>query len=224
MPCQHNRNIRKAVLRDYSRNESKGKLAAKYHVNSASVVAWAKAAGVGKGTYISDDELDKRLDKWAEEEREKVRQLHEPGSKKFLTGMLRVDKLYGKETDPVEPGPVNPKAGGTTLAAMLAENNGMTAADFQKFVEARFEQIAAQLQTETSIEGQVNCVVAGNLLTSLAGAAAAPLTISTWADMEKCVKLLRLTLGMDAEGKTSSNGPNLAALNQPVKGRVVDTK
>jgi hypothetical protein len=53
--------------------------------------------------------------------------------------------------------------------------------------------------------------------------------ITTWADFERAVKLLRLTLNMDENKGVASNGADLAVLNQAAqfdkksrRGKVVD--
>jgi len=195
-------NVRRAAMDLFSEGVTPYKIHTRYQVDPATIRGWAKQMGIIHGSKLSPPELDAIFEEWSAKQRDRGPRV--PGSavsermdrqrKAHTAGPEKVLSLYKDLGDP------------DTYKEALNEH---------------YHHLAERLDRETSMEGQVSAMSASMLIASLRGAIDAPPPIATWADMERCIKLLRLTLGMDDKKGAGSEGPDLRILNAPTTARKV---
>lgn len=196
---------RRAVLKLFIEGVALTDIRKRFGVNRYTVYDWARQVGVKPGDEIGELELDRKLDAWANTHRqaneaEKIL-ITEATKKQRAT---RENNIAGPQKNPLS----------------LMENL-KNPEQYKNALDEHFHRMSAQLDREPTIEGQVTAMTAGVLLAALRDGIDHLPPITTWTDMEKVIKLLRLTLSMDEKQGTVSNGPDIRVLNSMAKPRKV---
>jgi hypothetical protein len=241
--------IRRAALISYSKGSSQGSICKRFEVTAVTLRNWAKGAKVEHGSNYTPNQIDALIARQRESIMQEDLDLVTDPSE-LVEREKHVTMTHGPAMDPDEIDEVmsNPPDAAEVAEALRnkaeirknmvitekstikkAMEELMDPAEFERYLQARFAQIVARIEQESTLEGQVNAVVTGGLLTSIAAAIRMMPPITTWADFERAVKLLRLTLNMDENKGVASNGADLTVLNQAAqfdkksrRGKVVD--
>ena len=225
--------IRRASLISYSRGASAGSVCKRFGLSGPTLRNWAKGAKVEHGSNYTPKQIDALIARQRETIMQEDLDLVVDPSE-LVEREQHVTLTHGPamELDEIEDILSNPpdaaelaeelKAKAVTRKKMeitekstlkKAMDELMDPSEFEKYLQARFAQIVARIEQESTLEGQVNAVVTGGLLTSIAAAIRTMPPITTWADFERAVKLLRLTLNMDDAKNAQGQGPDLRVLN-----------
>ena len=241
--------IRRAALISYSKGASTKAVCKRYDITYPTMRNWAKGARVEQGSNYTPKQIDALLARQREgimqedldlitdpselvEREQHVTMTHGPAMDQD-----EIDAILSNPPDAAELAEKLKEKAATRKKMEITEKSTLKKAmdelmdpsEFEKYLQARFAQIVARIEQESTLEGQVNAVVTGGLLTSIAAAIRTMPPITTWADFERAVKLLRLTLNMDDAKKGNGNGPDLVVLNNAAlfdrksrRSRVVD--
>lgn len=226
--------IRRAVLISYTKGASTKSIAKRFDVTYPTILNWAKGARVEHGSNYTPKQIDALIARQREgimqedldlitepselvEREQHVTMTHGPAME-----LDEIDAILNSPPDAAEVAEVLKAKAETRKKMAITEKSTLKKAmdelmdpsEFEKYLQARFAQIVARIEQESTLEGQVNAVVTGGLLTSIAAAIRTMPPITTWADFERAVKLLRLTLNMDENKGAASNGADLTVLNQ----------
>lgn len=242
--------IRRAALISYSKGASTKSICKRYDITYPTIRNWAKGAKVEQGSNYTPKQIDALLARQREgimqEDLDLVVDPSELVEREQHVTMTHGPAMDQDEIDAILSNPPDAKELAEELKEKAAKRKKMEITeqstlkkamdelmdpeDFEKYLHARFAQIVARIEQEATLEGQVNAVVTGGLLTSIAAAIRTMPPITTWADFERAVKLLRLTLNMDDAKNTQGNGADLRVLNTAAmldkknsrRGKVVD--
>lgn len=225
--------IRRAALISYSRGASTKSICKRFDITYPTMRNWAKGARVEQGSNYTPRQIDALLARQREGIMQEDLDLVTDPSE-LVEREQHVTMTHGPAMDPDEIDAIlTSPPDAAELAEELKEkaktrkkmeitekstlkkamDELMDPSEFEKYLQARFAQIVARIEQESTLEGQVNAVVTGGLLTSIAAAIRTMPPITTWADFERAVKLLRLTLNMDDAKNAQGNGPDLRVLN-----------
>ena len=226
--------VRRAVLISYSKGATLRAIAKRFDVSAPTILNWAKGSKVEKGSNYTPKQIDALIARQREsvmqedldlitdpselvEREQHVTLTHGPAM-----DMDEIDEILNSPPDAAEVAEALKAKAEVRKKMVVTEKSTlkkamdelMDPAEFENYLQARFKQIVARIEQESTLEGQVNAVVTGGLLTSIAAAIRTMPPITTWADFERAVKLLRLTLNMDENKGAASNGADLTVLNQ----------
>lgn len=225
--------IRRAALISYSKGASIKSICKRFDITHPTIRNWAKGARVEQGSNYTPRQIDALIARQREmimqedldlvtdpselvEREQHVSMTHGPAMDQD-----EIEAILSHPPDAAEVAAEVKEKAETRKKMEITEKSTLKKAmdelmdpeEFEKYLHARFAQIVARIEQESTLEGQVNAVVTGGLLTSLATAIRTMPPITTWADFERAVKLLRLTLNMDDSKSNQGNGPDLRVLN-----------
>jgi hypothetical protein len=198
--------VRRACLRSFSDGEaSYGDIEKMFTIKSSTFRGWAKVAGIDRGSKLTDTDLDAKIAEWGERVRDIP--LRDEGGDVEVQQWIKDRKNRHKFGETEEN-----KAKALSAYESLADPGDWVAA-----VDGHFKNAVQQLSNpELSPEMQVNLMTTQLLLVQLKGMIEAPPPVNTWADGERVIKLLRLTLGMDADKGSAERAVDLRVLNSPM--------
>lgn len=202
-------NTRRAVLRLFSDGVRQSSIKEKYKVDPATFRAWAKSAEVIHGSRLSNEELEERIENWRNKMR--ARDVHVPEGKDPQTRRQ-------KNLDRHKFGPTAQEKAHT---ASLTEAMNSNPEEYKQVLAQHFDQANAQMSRETTMEGQMNAMWAGYLLTQMRGIIDAPPPVTTMADVERIFKMFRTTFGMDDKKGGATEAADLRILTAKVTPRTV---
>lgn len=192
---------RKAVLRAIADGAKNFLIATRFKVSVATANNWAKQAGVVRGSRISDEELDAKMAEWADKTKELIES--DPGDVRPASKKSHIIK-FGKNA--VAPGDI-PKS-------KLATANPLTNMDqYHDALEQHIARTTLEVANAQTPEAQITAMTTAMLLKALHENLNNPPVVTSWNDLEKLVKLLRLTLGMDDKKDSRVEGFDLRILN-----------
>lgn len=201
-------NTRKAVLRMFSDGIRQLSIKEKYKVDPATFRGWAKATGIIHGSRITDEDLEERLESWRK--RLKARDVHVPDGAPRTRKQRHLDRhKFG------------PTAEDKAHTASLTEAMNSNPEEYKQVLAQHFDQANAQMSRETTMEGQMNAMWAGYLLTQMRGIIDAPPPVTTMADVERIFKMFRTTFGMDDKKGGATEAADLRILTAKVTPRTV---
>jgi len=195
--------VRRECLRLFSEGEaSYGEIQKMYSVNHSTFRSWAKAAGIERGSKLSPEEFEAKVDAWISTAR-RDDDAPEDADPKLWAETNRKNRARFGPTQ---------KERKRSIAEFAALGDPK---DYLSAVEEHFQGALNQLaDPNLSPEEQVNLMTLQTLLVSLKKMIEAPPPVSTWADAERVIKLTRLTLGMDRDD-TKAKAVDLRAINAP---------
>lgn len=192
---------------------TQSEVARRYQLDKGTLCRWLKQLEIKKGDGLTEEEIDARLAKMAEKEREGVTDARE---------IAKLNRKYGVNTPKPPPknptGPRKPKEDFTGPMQPLLVSEEVTVEDFDRALDQMTEQIALAMQQETTLEGQVKQFTGGLLLEQLRLLKGNLPPVATWADVERVIKLTRLNFGMDDDKKVGKR-IDLTILNGKVATR-----
>lgn len=209
MPKAFSKATRHAVIKAYSDGMSYRKIAERFKLKADTAARWISACGVTKNSRLSDSEIDKLMEDWGAPLRESPKGEDELGKARRARNNMH---KFGKTTEE--------KQHALSLFKDLADPD-----DCQAAFEEYFRQVAAKLDRETTMEGQINAMTAAIVLVQLRAAIADCPKIASWGDFKTANDILRKSMGMDNKEESTSRGVDLRIINGTIaKGKVIDAK
>ena len=192
----HHISTRRNCIIAVSQGVTQSEVARRYQVDKGTLCRWLKALGIKKGDGLTEEEIDARLAKLAETEREGVTDARE------IAKLNRKWGLSKPKPPPANPrGPRKPREVIPSVLEPLLVSEEVTVEDYDRAIQQFTQQIAAEMGQETTIEGQIKAMTGGLLLEQLRLLKGNLPPVATWADVERVVKLTRLNFGMDDAAK-----------------------
>jgi hypothetical protein len=193
------------------------KIAKMLGCSKETVKSWCKEAKVLSKSGLTEEELDQKIVDWG---------LHPKfDDSRAVQASLEAKKISrtnARKAHSVKFGPT-PMDGKNALKTF--EQFG-DPDEYQKHVDAWLVQVAKQLGQEETIEGQIKAQTGGVLLRQLSQAIQCPPPITTMMDLMNCIKMIRLTFGMDVQKDTEKVRIDLTILNgkvaKPKHRKVID--
>ena len=182
--------IRRKALRLYSDGHSSTKISAMLGASVHTVRAWVKAAGVPSKSNLSEEELDAKIEAWGLD------------VQKYADSQISENAVEGARRKRTGASSHRAKYGVSPMEKANAVKNFEELGDpevYQQAIKEHFSQVSEQLSHDNTLAEQVKSLSSGLLLVQLKGMIDAPPPVTSWSDAEKVIKLLRLTLNMDAQ-------------------------
>lgn len=182
--------IRRKALRMYSDGHTATKVAAMLGLSAHTIRNWSKLAKVSSKSGLSEQELDEKIEAWGLDVKaygdEQIASGAPASAARKRTGAASHKAKYG----------ASPMDKESALKSFKEIGNPD---EYLDAIQGHFNQVTEQLSHDNTLSEQVKSLSAGLLLRSLKDAIIAPPPVTSWADLEKAIKLLRLTLNMDAQ-------------------------
>jgi hypothetical protein len=198
--------VRKAVLKAYSEGETYRSITQRYNVSPPTVILWGKKTGVLRGVPITDEDLDKKIEATGDDVRkaqqiaDRINGVAPSRERKRVT-----DHKYGPPKPSKLPAPIkDPLKGPTSIE------------DYERMIEQCLQHAAANLERDTSLEGQARHLMLGIMFKQLQTMLATPPTVVTWADADRIFNQVKDLLGMN-DKKTASRRIDINILSQKVE-------
>ena len=209
--------VRRKALRLFSDGHQGPKIARMLGCSKDTVKAWCKEAKVLSKSNLTEEELDQKIVDWGLSPKfDDSRAVQESLEAK------KISRTNARKAHSVKFGP-SPTDGKNALKSFKQFGDPD---EYQKAVDAWLVQTMEQLSHEETIEGQIKTMMAGALLRQTSQAIQCPPPITNMTDWMNCIKMLRLTFGMDVQKNKDNVRIDLTILNgkvlKPRKARVID--
>ena len=182
--------IRRKALRLYSDGHSSTKISAMLGASPHAIRKWVQDAKVPSKSNLSEEELDAKIEAWGLDVQKygdaQIAENAAESTKRRRTGRASHRAKYG--SSPLE------KANAVKSFEELGDPQV-----YQDAIKEHFGQVTEQLSHDNTLAEQVKSLSAGLLLVQLKAMIDNPPPVTSWSDGEKVIKLLRLTLNMDAQ-------------------------
>lgn len=205
---EHPVHVRRAALKAYAAGDNMSDFAKRFKLNKTTPLGWAKAAEVFRGTPLTEADLDAKMDAWAARlaeahaDEEKVSQ-----RQKTIRRTKNLRKFGASAED-------------KSIALSLFKDLG-DPDDAKAAFDLYFAQIAARMEKESTMEGQINAITAAIIIVRMRAAIESAPQINTWPDFKIAYGMLREAMGMNVEGESAGKVYDLEIVNakpsKPVK-------
>lgn len=207
MATVHPYHVRRAALRLICDGTPVLKAAERHGVSSYSIHRWCKMCGVTEGCEFSEDELDAKMEVWAEE----FRNMPLPEDATNQQKKLKEFKDRRKFGNPIEE----------RMQALSMLKNMKDPDVYLAAISEQFENVAAQMDRATSVQDQMTAMWAGWLLVQMRELLETKINLGSISDVEKLFGMFRKTFHMDQDKGGKNEGPDLALLTAKVGARTV---
>lgn len=208
--------VRRKALRLFSDGHQTPKIARMLGCSKDTVKTWCKEAKVLSKSNLTEEELDQKIVEWGLDPKfddSRAVQEAEEASRARTNARKSHRAKFG-------PSPMDGKN------ALKSFKEFGDPEEYQRAVDAWLVQTMEQLSHEETIEGQIKAMMAGVLLRQTSQAIQCPPPITNMTDWMNCIKMLRLTFGMDVQKNKDNVRIDLTILNgkvlKPRKPRVID--
>lgn len=240
---------RRAALLSYSKGAAVANICNRHKISAPTLKLWAKGAKIEHGSNYTPKQILALLARQREgilqEDLDLVTDDSELVEREHHVNMTHGPAMSWEEIEAIlaNPPDANEVAAEqgrkaedrkkqilTEQATLKQAFDGMM--DDEKFVGyimARRNQMVANMESETTIQGMAKALIAGGTLSQLAIFFSNPPPLNSWTEAIKVIRELKDTLGMNAKEKGAGNGPNLFVINsidgrpkRATGGKVVD--
>lgn len=195
--------VRRAALKGFAEGRTLRDIAAECKVSAPAVQKWAKEAGVQKGAPLTDEELDAIIERWSENHRNmEIR--GEATERKKAHKESKMRQKFGLSKDD--------KAKSVASFKDLGDID-----EFRSKIKEQADLNQVMMSGAMSPQEQAKGMMLGILYPQLHELIGNLPPITNWADVERFMKLVRLTLGMDREDVKEGVGADLKILNAKVE-------
>ena len=211
MPNVSNFALRVAALHEQSKGMNAIKVAERFGVSVATIRVWTQKSNVRKGSNMTLEEVEAAVQEWGAT----------PRKRNEANAKGKASAIYRKRLNVKKFGPTKEdNESALSLFKDLADPDAC-----QEAFEQYYRQIAAKLDRETTMEGQISTMTAAIVLVQLRNAVSSCPRINSWADFKIANDILRKSMGMDDKEGGMSKGADLRILNGVVsKSKVVDAE
>lgn len=209
--------VRRKALRMFSDGHQGPKIAKMLGCSKETVKAWCKEAKVLSKSGLTEEELDQKIVEWG---------LHPKfDDSRAVQASLEAKKISrtnARKAHSVKFG-LSPQDKQNALKSFKEFGDPE---EYLKEVNKWLTQTLEQLSQEETIEGQIKAMMAGVLLRQTSQAIQNPPPITNMTDWMNCIKMTRLTFGMDVQKDTDKVRIDLTILNgkvaKPKQRKVID--
>lgn len=204
------KSLRFASLKLLSHGLTSREIEAAIGVGYVSVHRWGKKTGIARKSYLSDEEIEERMEIMAEEMRSLSDDETDPRVKHARDYLNR--RKFGNTPEKMAD------------AALAFQDLGGDMEETIGDIRKHFSRVAEQMEQATSPEEQIQKVEGLILLRQLLMVLRSPPPVTTMSDMEKLHKMLRENFNMD-DKKGDEEGADLRILTARIqKNKVIDVE